>query len=259
MNSLRYEAISHVLLDIEGTTCPVSFVADTLFPYATHHLETYLQAHAEERVIQELLIELTNRWSKDPEPIAQRLWREAGLELTEGGGMKARDWQTMLPYLRWLMASDRKLTPLKDLQGRIWEEGYAKGDLQAPLFADVAPSLQGWAAQGLVLAVYSSGSVPAQQLLYGHSSAGDCRPLFSHWFDTRTGSKQEASSYSKICELMQTSPDSVLFISDANRELQAASGAGMRVIFSKRDGNPEQNCGSYPCLTSLDAIQINIL
>ncbi len=249
--------IQHVLLDIEGTTCPVSFVADTLFPYAARQLETYLNSHAGEEAIQLLLAELRQLWSEDPDPQAQRLRREAEVEPAGGAATAAIAPQTVLPYLHWLIAADRKITPLKDLQGRIWAEGYERGELHGPLFADVPPALYSWAAQGLVLAVYSSGSIQAQQLLYGHSSVGDLRCLFSHWFDTKTGPKQEASSYTRICEVMQTPADRVIFISDAITELDAASSAGLKVIFSKRTGNPEQNPSSYPWISSLAAIQIS--
>ena len=255
-NMITLTGIQHVLLDIEGTTCPMSFVADTLFPYAARQLETYLNAHAGEESIQALLAELIQLWSEDPDPQAQRLRREAGLEPAGGAATAAIATQTVLPYMHWLIAADRKITPLKDLQGRIWAEGYERGELHGPLFADVPPALHSWAAQGLVLAVYSSGSIQAQQLLYGHSSVGDLRCLFSHWFDTKTGPKQEASSYTKICEVMKISADRVLFISDAITELDAASAAGLKVIFSKRAGNPEQNPSSYPWISSLTAIQI---
>ncbi len=257
MNNLRFDSISHVLLDIEGTTCPVSFVADTLFPYAARLLETYLSAHAGEEAIQALLAELQLLWSEDPDPEAQRLLREAGVEPTAGAANRGIKAQTILPYLHWLIEADRKLTPLKDLQGRIWAEGYDRGELHGPLFTDVPPALRTWAGQGLVLAVYSSGSIQAQQLLYGHSNSGDLRFLFSHWFDTKTGAKQEAVSYTRICEGMEAPPDRVLFISDAIAELDAASAAGLKVIFSKRDGNPEQNPDSYPWISSLTAIQIS--
>jgi enolase-phosphatase E1 len=257
VNTLRFESISHVLLDIEGTTCPVSFVKDTLFPYAARQLEEYLNAHAAEHAIQQVLAELQHLWRGDPDPQAQSLRCAAERMPPAGTKTHAIEPKTVLPYLQWLITADRKLTPLKDLQGRIWREGYDRGELQGPLFADVSPALHAWAARGLVLAVYSSGSVQAQKLLYGHSSSGDLRSLFSHWFDTKTGSKQDASSYTRISDVMGTAAEHVLFISDAIAELHAASAAGMSVIFSKRDGNPEQDGCSYPCTSSLATIQFN--
>lgn len=256
MNNLRFDSISHVLLDIEGTTCPVSFVSDTLFPYAASQLETYLNAHSGEAAIQALLAEVEQLWGEDTDPQAQRLHRDAKRNAWADDGINSIEPRSVIPYLQWLILADRKLTPLKDLQGRIWAEGYARGALHGPLFEDVLPALQAWAAQGLALAVYSSGSIQAQQLLYGHSNGGDLRFLFSHWFDTRTGRKQEVSSYTRICELMQTSAERVLFISDAIAELDAASAAGINAIFSKRAGNPEQNPGRYPWISSLASIHV---
>ena len=152
-------AISHLLLDIEGTTCPVSFVGQTLFPYAANHLEAYLQAHGDQPRVQELLDGATHAWRHDPDPQAQSLWQKEPASVTE--------------YLQWLISQDRKLTELKELQGLIWRNGYANGDLRAPLFEDVPAALKQWHQQGLVLAVYSSGSIGAQQLLYQYSIT-DC-------------------------------------------------------------------------------------
>lgn len=225
-------AITHLLLDIEGTTCPVSFVADVLFPYARAALRPYLDNHGSEPEVQALVVELQQAWLADmqPEPVALR--QRHGTE-------------EVVMYLEWLIDNDIKLTPLKDLQGRIWRAGYAAGDLLAPLFADVAPALQRWHASGLVLTVYSSGSVPAQQLLYQHTESGDLRALFSHWFDTRTGAKQQSISYTQIADLMQTTPEQVLFISDSLAELQAAAQAGMACLFSDREGNPGRDSGGF--------------
>ncbi len=228
----RFTGISHLLLDIEGTTCPVSFVGHTLFPYAARRLEGFLREQTANPQVQQLLGEAEQAWQQDPDPQAQSLWQRRHQGAADRGEVSA--------YLQLLIAQDRKLTALKDLQGLIWREGYASGALVAPLFADVAPALQCWHHQGLTLAVYSSGSVPAQQLLYGHTSQGDLRPLFSHWFDTRTGPKQAADSYTAIARAMGTRPGQVLFISDASRECGAARQSGMDVLFSARAGNPEQ-------------------
>lgn len=254
--------VSHLLLDIEGTTCPVSFVAETLFPYASEHLAGYLSEHRADPAVRELVADVHRHWQDDPDPMARQLRDGALLGGTDGpasgGGQRPgeEDPMAVLPYLRWLIAQDRKVTPLKDLQGRIWEEGYARGQLQGPLYGDVAPALRRWSRQGLVLAVYSSGSVRAQQLLYGHSSAGDLRPLFLHWFDTRSGSKDAPRSYQGICEAMAVPAAQVLFISDAIHELRAADQAGLRVLFSQRPGNPQQDPCGYEAIDSFAAIAI---
>jgi len=222
-------AITHLLLDIEGTTCPVSFVAEVLFPYARQALGPCLQRHGAEPEVAALLQEVEAAWRQDPNPEAQALGKTGDLGA----------------YLEWLIDHDIKLTPLKDLQGRIWADGYGSGAITAPLFADVAEALRRWHGAGLQLAVYSSGSVPAQQLLYRHSNSGDLTGLFSHWFDTRVGAKQQPDSYRKIAEAMGVEPSGVLFISDALAELEAAHGAGMAVLLSDRPGNPNRDSGPF--------------
>ena len=228
--------ITHLLLDIEGTTCPVSFVAEVLFPYASRQLPAYLQAHGADPEIQALVAAVDQAWQADADADAQALRQQ------QAGASRAA---AVVPYLQALIARDIKLTPLKDLQGRIWRAGYASGELVAPLYSDVPAALQRWQQSGLVLAVYSSGSVPAQQLLYGHSQAGDLRPLFSHWFDTRSGAKQEAGSYRSIATSMGCDPAAVLFVSDSLAELEAAAAAGMVVLFSDREGNPGRDSGPF--------------
>jgi enolase-phosphatase E1 len=234
-------SISHLLLDIEGTTCPVSFVADHLFPYASAQLGNYLNNHRQEAVVQELLEQVLQAWRQDPSEEARRLL------FSHGGPNKVdrNELPALVDYLQMQIRNDRKLTPLKELQGMIWTQGYGDGDLQAPLFEDVPEALRRWHRQGLVLAVYSSGSVSAQKLLYGHTSVGDLSSLISHWFDTRIGAKTEAKSYAAVAAAMDCDPASVLFISDRLAELEAASAEGMAVLFSDRPGNPERVPGSF--------------
>jgi enolase-phosphatase E1 len=232
-------ALTHLLLDIEGTTCPVSFVAEVLFPYARQALGPYLQRHGTEPAVAALLQEVEAAWRQDPHPEAQAL-RTAG---------------DLVAYMEWLIDHDIKLTPLKDLQGRIWAEGYGTGTITAPLFGDVAEALRRWHAAGLRLAVYSSGSVPAQQLLYRHSDSGDLTGLFSHWFDTRVGAKQQPDSYRKIAEAMGVQAGEVLFISDALGELEAAHGAGMAVLLSDRPGNPNRDSGPFERISDYRQLQ----
>ena len=228
--------VTHILLDIEGTTCPVSFVAEVLFPYASSSLERYLEQHQDEAEIKSLLQGVEMAWKEDVHPEAIALLEEQDFPIK----MKA-----IAQYLKQLIARGIKLTELKDLQGRIWHSGYASGELVAPLFPDVPEALERWHDKGFTLAVYSSGSVPAQQLLYGHCQAGDLRPLFQHWFDTKTGIKQAKESYLMIAKSMGTAPSDVLFISDALQELEAADAAGMKTLFSDREGNPARDAGRF--------------
>ena len=239
---VRRQGVTHLLLDIEGTTCPVSFVSGTLFPYAAEQLEAFLASRRDDPKVQTLLSEVELAWSEDTDPEAQAL--------------RQQSMQTVVPYLHWLIRRDRKLTPLKDLQGLVWEQGYRSGALTGPLFTDVPDALRRWHAAGLVLAVYSSGSVTAQHLIYGHSNAGDLRPLFSHWYDTRIGPKQRPESYLSIARELGVSPDQVLFVSDALTECQAAASAGMQVVFSDREGNPGRDPGPFERIGNFDSLEL---
>ncbi len=241
------EPISHILLDIEGTTCPVSFVSGTLFPYAARELGPYLERHRDDAEVRTLVDAVIEGWQQDPEPQAQQLLKDARQQASQREGSKSAERSTprldselIAPYLQWLIAVDRKFTPLKELQGMVWQEGYARGELIGTLFDEVPDALRQWHRQGLVLGVYSSGSVAAQKLLYGHSQAGDLRPLFSHWFDTHIGSKHDFKSYKRICEAMGTKPQQVLFVSDSEEELQAASAAKLQLAYSNREDHPVQ-------------------
>ena len=242
-NQVRRQGVTHVLLDIEGTTCPVSFVSSTLFPYAAEQLEAFLDSHRNDPTVKTLLGEVEAAWHQDADPEAQALRQQGEIDV--------------LHYLQWLIRRDRKLTPLKDLQGLVWEQGYRSGALTGPLFGDVPSALRSWHGAGLVLAVYSSGSVAAQRLIYGHSNDGDLRPLFSHWFDTRIGPKQIPKSYATIADQLGVAPEQVLFVSDALTECQAAATAGMQVVFSDREGNPGRDPGPFERIVSFDNLELS--
>lgn len=242
---LQRRGLRWVLLDIEGTTCPVSFVAGELFPYAAEQMGALLLARQGDLEVQALVAAVETAWEQDPDPLAQDLRLRAPADV--------------LAYLKWLIREDRKLTPLKELQGLVWEQGYRSGALRGPIYGDVPAALRRWSSAGLQLAVYSSGSVAAQQLIYGYSNAGDLRPLFSGWFDTRSGPKQEAASYLNIANQLGVPAEQVLFISDAKAECQAAASTGMQVIFSCREGNPEQNPGKFEQVSSFDELELSAL
>ncbi len=195
-----------ILLDIEGTTAPISFVAETLFPFAAARLDAFVRAH-----------------SSEPE-VAEALTETADLE----GRALSTD-EAIAVLLGWIKA-DRKVTPLKTLQGKIWREGYESGAIVSPVYPDAVAAMKAWNARGLRLDVYSSGSVEAQKLLYGYTQAGDLTGLFTDYFDTRTGAKMEAASYTKIAQAIGRAPSEVLFLSDLPREVEAALQAGMRSI-----------------------------
>ena len=251
--------IRSILLDIEGTTCPVRFVASVLFPYARERLASYLETNQGDPEVQALLAATQAAFAADPNPEVQALRQGAPIQGHSAGQGQLQRGQTNSPlvaYLQWLIDHDIKFPALKELQGRIWASGYASGDLVAPLFDDVAPTLQRWHQDGYQLAVYSSGSVAAQQLLYRHSQNGNLEGIFSHWFDTRIGPKQAADSYGAIAAALQLEPAEILFVSDALAELEAAHGIGMAVAFSDRQGNPGRDPGPFNAIQSLAEIEL---
>ncbi len=204
-------SIRAVVTDIEGTTSSIDFVHQTLFPYAKKRLRGYLRDPANRAAVSKVLHEV--------EDIEQK-----ALSVDQAADVLER----------WI-AEDRKVTPLKTLQGMIWGQGYAAGELKGHVYADTAPALRRWHAQGMKLYVYSSGSVDAQKLIFGHTDHGDLTSLFSGYFDTRIGGKREAQSYSNILDKIAVPGDETLFLSDVGEELDAAREAGMRTLQLLRD------------------------
>ncbi|MDF7775658.1 acireductone synthase [Sphingomonas sp. AOB5] len=190
-----------ILLDIEGTTSSIAFVAETLFPYARAHLADFVARHPQETA-----------------PI---------LAQVPGDPVET--------LLRWI-DDDAKETPLKTLQGMIWAEGYAKGELKGHVYPDTPEALVRWRELGVPVNIYSSGSVEAQKLIFGCSVAGNLTPLLSGYFDTTTGPKREAESYTKIAAALDLPPAEILFVSDIQPEIDAARAAGMQALLIDREG-----------------------
>ena len=209
-----------ILTDIEGTTSSISFVRDVLFPYARRALPDFVREHGQEPEV--------------------RRWLD--LVAAENGGL-CQDAMIVETLQGWI-DQDRKHTALKALQGMVWEAGYRDGDFTAPLYPDVAPALRAWHAAGHPLAVYSSGSVPAQKLLFSHTDAGDLTPFLCGYFDTTSGHKRDPDSYRLISDRLDRQPADVLFLSDVVEELDAAREAGMRtVLLDRREDYPEPRTG----------------
>lgn len=259
MSPIQISGISHILLDIEGTTCPISFVSETLFPYARRALPDFLNAHAHREDVRELLVQLNRIWHEDRSEQAQRLRHagDAAAEREVNANGASSDWRLLVPYIELLIERDQKLTPLKDLQGMIWDEGYSSGALVGPLFEDVAVALMRWRSMGLELAVYSSGSIAAQKLIYRHSSAGDLSDLFGAWFDTHVGLKLQHESYLRIARVLEVSPEKILFISDSYGELLSAEKAGLQCLCCRRPGNgPDERLGEFEIIANFNAIEL---
>ena len=221
--------VQAILLDVEGTTAPIAFVVEKLFPYARRHLRHHVEQHASSPVYAQLLEQLHGEHARDREadqPVPTWVDTPAAAHVA-----------SVVDYLEWLMDRDRKSTALKDLQGRVWAEGYRLGELQGDVFADVPRALERWRAEGLEIGIFSSGSILAQQLLFRHSSAGDLTGYLRWHFDTTSGGKADSESYRRIAAAMTIPPQAVLFISDAVQELEAAGTAGMHTRLSVRPGN----------------------
>jgi enolase-phosphatase E1 len=211
------------LLDVEGTVAPISLVYEQLFPFARVRLSGFLEENQADRAVAadlDLLL-AENRAELDSAAPPMR---------------DVRDLAQAIHYLHWLMDCDRKSTALKSLQGRIWKAGFESGQLKGTLFADVPEALQRWAANAQA-AIYSSGSIEAQRLLFRHSIFGDLTGLIAGYFDTRTGLKAASASYAAIAAAMQVAPSEVVFFSDVVRELDAAREAGLQTRLVAREGN----------------------
>ncbi len=193
-----------ILTDIEGTTSSIAFVKETLFPYARDHMAAFCRAHADR---------------PDVRP-----------HITAVRGDDPLDLDGVIARLQAWIDEDRKATPLKALQGLIWRQGYADGAYQSHIYPDAVAGLRRWHAQGVPLYVYSSGSVPAQKLLFAHSTAGDLTPLFAGYFDTETGPKKETASYQAIVQKIGLAAGDILFLSDVAAELDAARAAGLQTV-----------------------------
>ena len=157
-------------------------------------------------------------------------------------------------YVRWLMDHDRKSTALKSLQGKIWEQGYRAGELRGEVYPDVPPALARWREHGRDIAIFSSGSVPAQRDLFASTAAGDLTRFIRAYFDTTTGPKAVAGSYASIAAALGRSSDTVLFLSDVGAELDAARTAGMQTALCVRTAEAAVPSGEHQVIRTFDEI-----
>jgi enolase-phosphatase E1 len=239
--------VGGILLDIEGTTTPIAFVTEVLFPYARTHLRSHLEEHASQPEYESVIARLRDEHASDSrngervtpwaeEPAAARL-------------------SSIVAYVEWLMGRDRKSTGLKELQGRIWESGFTRGELAGDVFPDVAPALKRWHERQLHIAIFSSGSVLAQQLIFRYSKAGDLTQFVRWHFDTNVGAKGDPQSYRRIAQVIGVPAGSVMFLSDVTRELDAARAAGMQARLVIRPGNaPVSGLDAYRPIDRFDEI-----
>lgn len=224
-----------ILTDIEGTTSSISFVKDVLFPYARRELPHFVREHGHEPEV--------------------RRWLDS--VALENGGL-CQDAMIVETLQGWI-DEDRKHIALKALQGMVWEAGYHSADFTAPVYPDAVTALRRWHETGHTLAVYSSGSVPAQKLLFAHTDAGDLTGLFSAWFDTAVGGKREAASYTRIALALDVAASDILFLSDVVAELDAAREAGLgTVLIDRLEDYPQPRTGEaangHPRVPGFDAV-----
>ncbi|WGZ94994.1 MAG: acireductone synthase [Candidatus Thiothrix putei] len=224
--------IKAILTDIEGTTTSLSFVKDVLFPYADQQMQAFVVAHRQDPTVAKLIDDVRLETGN------------AVLSLAEA-----------IAQLRQWIAEDKKITPLKAIQGLMWEEGYRNGDFTGHVYEDAVRHLLHWHELGLKLYVYSSGSVYAQKLLFGYSDAGDLTPLFSGYFDTAVGHKREAKSYQTIVEALDLSASEILFLSDIAEELDAAAQVGLKTCCLVRENQPTATL-QHPCVKNFDELDV---
>lgn len=224
--------IRAIITDIEGTTSSISFVHEVLFPYSRRELPRFLREHHHEPSVAKCLADVA---------------REAG---------RALSLEEAIAQLEQWIAEDKKITPLKALQGMIWEFGYNNGDFKGHVYADAYAQLKAWDQAGIKLFVYSSGSIHAQKLLFGHTDYGDLTPLFSGYFDTTIGHKREETAYRAIVKTIGIPAEHVLFLSDIKEELDAARAAGMKTTWLVRDKQQIEAAPAHPQVNSFDQIAL---
>ena len=225
--------INAILTDIEGTTSSIDFVHKVLFPYASRELPDFVRANQNDSDIAEILQEVRST----------------------AGDADADIERTIEILLGWIN-EDRKITALKSLQGHIWKHGYESGGFTGHLYEDVVENLHQWRNLEIGLYVYSSGSIGAQKLLFGHSDAGDLRPLFNGYFDTRSGNKRETTSYNNIAGSIGLPASEILFLSDIAEELDAAAATGMQTMQLVRDDKVVP--GSHRVVEDFDAVTASL-
>ncbi|MCW9023216.1 MAG: acireductone synthase [Gammaproteobacteria bacterium] len=225
--------IKAIVLDIEGTTSSLSFVHDVLFPYAKENLVEYVMAMADEPEVVEQL-----------ELINQEVGRTLSLQ------------EALEQLLRWL-DEDAKVTPLKNLQGLVWEAGYRVSEFTGHVYADAARNMTSWNEKGIAIYIYSSGSVRAQQLLFGFSDFGDMTENLTGYFDTRIGAKQDPASYQHIINETNMFPGDILFLSDIKEELDAAKTAGMKTGWLVREADEVDTSAEHQQYRNFNEIELS--
>lgn len=225
--------IKALLVDIEGTISPISFVKNVMFPYSEKKLEKFLKENKDKEKIKKII-----------EDVKKEIGKELSID-------------EVIETLKEWIHQDKKITPLKELQGYIWEDGFKRGELKAPIYEDAYQRLKEWREKGFKIYIYSSGSVKAQKLFFSNSEFGNILNMFDGHFDTKIGNKKNKSSYLRIAEQIGLNPDDILFLSDNSEEIEASVQAGMKAIKLSRPTDVEFiNNFPYPQVKSFKEIKI---
>jgi enolase-phosphatase E1 len=231
---VHVEPVSAIVMDIEGTTSSARHVYEVLFPYARAAMASWVEQHGDEPVTREAIVEVAEKLGVDP---------------TNTAAIVAQ-------LIQWI-DDDVKAAPLKTLQGLIWQEGYARGELTSHMFDDVPPALRAWHEAGIPLVIYSSGSVAAQKALFAHAPGGDLDCLIDANFDiTTAGPKRERDSYVRIAQALGAAPEQLLFLSDIQDELDAARAAGWQVVGVLREGETQATASAAPLISSFAELDV---
>ena len=246
-----------VLLDIEGTTTPIAFVRDVLFPFARGRVLAYLERERGSEACRAAVLLLRDEQAAD-RARGERPPRDPAPGSVPGPAPGDESQElgpaSIAAYARWLMDLDRKSRGLKLLQGLIWQDGYRSGELHGEVYEDVAPALDRWRTLGLRTYIFSSGSVLAQRSLFQTTGGGDLTVLLDGYFDTVVGPKGSADSYRAILKALGVAPDQVLFVSDAVAELDAARAAGLRTALCERGTSTSGPVGGHPVIHTFDEV-----
>ncbi|KAL8167307.1 hypothetical protein V2J09_008806 [Rumex salicifolius] len=240
-----------VVLDIEGTTTPISFVTNVLFPYAHDNVGRHLSATYETLETQDDINLLRAQIEDDLEKGVA-----GAIPVPRASEGKEEVVAALVANVEAMIKADRKITALKQLQGHIWRTGFQNNELEGVVYEDVPDALEKWHASGIKVYIYSSGSRLAQRLIFGNTNFGDLRKYLCGFFDTKVGNKRETQSYVEIAESVGVdSPSEILFVTDVYQEATAAKAAGLDVVLLIRPGNvplPENH--GFKTVTSFSQI-----
>ncbi|CAN1335288.1 Probable bifunctional methylthioribulose-1-phosphate dehydratase/enolase-phosphatase E1 [Linum perenne] len=133
-----------ILLDIEGTTTPITFVFDVLFPYARDNVGKHLSATYE---TEDTRADIKLLRSQVEDDLAQGVKGAVPIPPDDAG--KDAVIAALVANVEAMIKADRKITALKQLQGHIWRTGFQNNELKGVVYDDVPEALKNWHALGI--------------------------------------------------------------------------------------------------------------